>query len=192
MNKILKSDNPRYSQDDDGQWWYQPNGATKAGRSWPRIRAVVHKCSVCEMDFLWQVRTRHNSTANKGYFCSVGCANRSPDKLQGAPRGKDHKSWRGGRRRDCSGYIQVWSNEHPNRNKNNYVYEHRLVMEQMIGRQLLGNENVHHINGIRDDNRPENLELWVKSQPAGQRVTDMLDHARLLLETYADIESKLR
>lgn len=48
-------------------------------------------------------------------------------------------------------------------------------MEQMLGRPLRDFENVHHRNGIRTDNRPENLELWVKAQPAGQRVTDLVE-----------------
>jgi HNH endonuclease len=52
--------------------------------------------------------------------------------------------------------------------------EHRVVMEQMLGRPLLPQENVHHINGRRDDNRPSNLELWVKPQPNGQRVSDLV------------------
>lgn len=52
--------------------------------------------------------------------------------------------------------------------------EHRHIMEQLLGRKLREFENVHHKNGRRADNRPENLELWVKSQPSGQRLEDLL------------------
>ncbi len=68
--------------------------------------------------------------------------------------------WKGGRRKHCRGYIEIYSPEHPFKNKQNYVLEHRLVMEKHIGRYLTPNEVVHHINRITDDNRIENLILF--------------------------------
>ena len=68
-------------------------------------------------------------------------------------------------------------------------FYHRLVMEDILGRPLLPSEQVHHKNGIRDDNRPENLELWWKAQPTGQRITDLLDY---VVEYHrAEVESRL-
>ena len=66
-------------------------------------------------------------------------------------------AWRGGRYQDAEGYIRVLCHGHPFADRGGYVMEHRLVMEAALGRPLLPTEIVHHINGIKNDNRIENL-----------------------------------
>lgn len=77
--------------------------------------------------------------------------------------------------RKVDGYVYLFKPDWPTATKSGHVLEHRYVMEVHLGRALMKHENVHHKNGIRDDNRLENLELWLRPQPTGQRVIDLLE-----------------
>lgn len=82
----------------------------------------------------------------------------------GRVSGEKNYFWKGGRVKRSNGYIHIHSPNHPHKIKGNYVYEHRLVMEKKLGRFLEPWEIVHHVNGVKDDNRPENLELATHSE----------------------------
>ena len=79
--------------------------------------------------------------------------------LRNKRSGIKSKRWKNGRYQDEVGYIHIYKPGHPD-SKDGYILEHRLVMEGMIGRRLKPEEVVHHKNGIKNDNRPENLRLF--------------------------------
>lgn len=117
----------------------------------------------------------------KGKSESCGCT-RSDPRLN--KRGANHRNWRGGRHRTKHGYVSVQV-VRIDRELRSRVLEHVHVMEQFLGRRLRPGENVHHKNGVRDDNRIENLELWTTRQPSGKRVVDMVEFAESILSEYA-------
>jgi hypothetical protein len=82
---------------------------------------------------------------------------------KGENTGADHHNWKGGICKHKAGYLWQRATNHPNVDCRGYVLQHRLVMEKSIGRILSKNEVVHHINGIRDDNRIENLVLCISN-----------------------------
>lgn len=82
------------------------------------------------------------------------------------------------------GYVYLTKVGHPNAKNKGRIFEHTFIMSQHIGRPLKKGESVHHKNGIKSDNRIENLELWHRSQPTGQRLEDKLEWAKELLKEY--------
>ena len=92
----------------------------------------------------------------------------------------------GPRRRHLTreGYVMVSAPDHVMAGANGWVMEHRVIMSDHLGRALLKGESVHHKNGDRQDNRIENLELWSKAQPYGQRIEDKVAWAKELLALY--------
>lgn len=122
-------------------------------------------CGTCGVDV-----TRYISTGQSTFYCSRAC------------RWENHLHQKQTR---VNGYVLVFVGKgEPGAGKSGHKLEHRMVMEQMLDRPLRDKENVHHINGIKDDNRPENLELWTTSQPSGQRVEDKIAWAREFLALY--------
>lgn len=83
-----------------------------------------------------------------------------------------------------NGYMILYYPEHPNANKYGYVKEHTYVMSQHLGRGLYKGESVHHLNGVRDDNRVENLELWTVPPRKNVRVKDAIKDCIEFLAKY--------
>lgn len=128
--------------------WHQPIRTFRNGK---RVREwkiyYETKCAYCGDKCLIPTK-RHK-------YCSVICGNNAIKKFGG-----EQNRWKGGKARIASGYVMILLSRNPRK----YVFEHRHIMEQLLKRSLTTHEVVHHKNGIRDDNRLENLELMTRAQ----------------------------
>ena len=118
---------------------------------------IISKCRFCKKEILiYPNRIKRIKSKDKFIFCSHKCKGKWQTKYLLSEK---HPSWKGGKWIDKLGYIYVSARNHPNKVHNGYIFEHRLVVEKKIGRYLRQDEHIHHLNGIKDDNRPENLAI---------------------------------
>lgn len=109
------------------------------------------------------------------------CARHYQRSRAGIPLDQDWRGYGVGGRHINKGDGYVYITEPGSRRT---MSEHRAIMANHLGRELFPDETVHHINGVRSDNRLENLELWSSSHPPGQRVEDKIAWARMILDRY--------
>ena len=152
----------------DGQPWYiLPDGRRRRGE-W----------RVCQYENCPRLGEPFSYTASQGTgeYCSRSCSNKA-FKPHRHRRGEDHPAWKGGRTVNREGYVSIRVN-------GEYVAEHRHVMEQHLGRSLRPGETVHHKNGVKDDNRLDNLELRGGPHGKGQAAKDLVAYAKEILALY--------
>lgn len=142
--------------------------AFNRGRSRIRSRNMI-TCDNCGKNF-------HRTPAaadRKNNYCSRECSR----KFLGRPVAPI-----GSTRIHETGYVHL-------RTERGWEAEHRVIMAAHLGRDLYDDETVHHRNGVRTDNRLENLELWASKHPKGQRVDDLVAWAKEFLARYSQDES---
>ena len=186
---------------------YCSKSCRSKGSGWQKPRrGQYRKCEACEQDFY----AKPYDTGKR--FCSRACVNKSTQKRivdLCLYCNKEFEHWPSDGHMFCDrecynsnrqkqrvntskvtddGYVLVYRPDSLSAQPSTgFTFEHRYIMEQHIGRQLLSEETVHHKNGVRTDNHLDNLELWSSSHPKGQRVQDKLEWARRIVSLYGDL-----
>lgn len=124
---------------------------------------TLKSCAYCGIDFM----ARNDSIKRgMGRFCSKSCQVKDQHcngTNKAARKMEKHHWWKGGRIEDLNGYILIRIPDHHLANSHGYVLEHRLVVEQKIGRPLKSDEIIHHIDEDKTNNDPLNLEIHSRS-----------------------------
>jgi len=144
----------------------------------------VCQCDCGTIKSILSTNLRRSLRGTKSCGCILTESNQSR-------RGPKSAAWKGGKHKNAKGYIDILDHAHLNANSKGYVKEHVKVMSEYLKRPLKANERVHHKNGIKDDNRIENLELWAASHPKEQRVSDMLPFCTNYIQTYEETPEAL-
>lgn len=145
----------------------------------PGGQTMAHWRCRCDCGKKTVVRSSH---LNGGTTRSCGCLLTENLTL----KGEKSRNWRGGRTKSADGYVFLTRPVFPGHEKyrRTQIAEHVVVMARHLGRPPRRGESVHHKNGVRDDNRIENLELWESGHRPGQRVSDLVRWAKQILVRY--------
>lgn len=137
---------------DKHKWYKTPKGNWKSpffSLTWHKVQCIACKkwCMV------------HGKKTSR--YCSESCYHKNRPRL-----GPNSPHWKGGRRKNGKGYISIRQPEHcmAPKGSNGYVLEHRFIMSNYLKRPLKNTEVVHHINGIKTDNRIENLIVTLRTE----------------------------
>lgn len=161
MSNELRSNNGRFKKGNDGFWkgkkfseeFKKKMSEVRMGNHYKPKTGIYQSCLICNKDFYVK-----KGCIGKSKYCSRKCLYEfKKGKHFFSKSGKESPVFKG--RINHKGYINIYSPEHPFKDKHNYVKEHRLVMEKFLGRFLEKTEHIHHMNHTRNDNRIENLMI---------------------------------
>jgi len=144
----------------DNEWWekteYYCKSRKKNRQKW--VKYLIVNCSICNQIFL---QIKHNVKKYKRRYCSPTCR---ASAIKQYYANEKHMSFNGGIYKNSKGYLLIKQKGHPRADNCNYVKLSVLIMEHLINRFLRTDEIVHHKNEIKDDNRPQNLQLMTDSE----------------------------